>query len=100
MKVVLTDAAYADLLQISRTIRAYNPARAETFVAEIYERCHGLGAMPLAFPLIPRFENKGIRRRVFGSYLIFYRVTATTVDVLHVLHGAQDFAAILFADEV
>jgi len=32
MKVVVTDAAYDDLLQIGREIRKDNPARAETFI--------------------------------------------------------------------
>jgi toxin ParE1/3/4 len=74
MKVVVTGAAYADLLQIGREIRKDSPARAETFVAELFVRCQRLGAMPRAYPLLPDWEDRGVRRRVHGNYLIFYRI--------------------------
>lgn len=99
MRVVLTDAAYADLLQIGATIKQDNPTRAATFVAELYDRCQLLGAMPRAFPLLPDWHASGIRRRPHGDYLIFYRIGDDVVEVLHVLHGARDYEAILFPEE-
>ena len=53
MKVILTEAAYADLYHIGKTIKQDSPRRAGTFVAELYDKCHRLGDMPLAFPLVP-----------------------------------------------
>lgn len=52
--------------------------------------------MPHAFPLVPRHAASGIRRRPHGRYLIFYRVAAERIDVLHILNGAQDYEDILF----
>ena len=98
MRVVITHAAFADLLLIAREIREHNPARADTFVAELYERCQGLGALPRAFPLIPAWEDRGVRRRAHASYLIFYRIERDAVEVLHVLHGGMDYETILFPD--
>jgi hypothetical protein len=43
-----------------------------------FARAMRLGDNPLAFPLVPRHEHSGIRRRVFGNYLIFYLLEATT----------------------
>ena len=37
-----------------------------------------------------------IRRRPAGDYLIFYRIEDDQIEVLHVLHGARDYEAILF----
>jgi toxin ParE1/3/4 len=54
--------------------------------------------MPRAFPLLAHRKNKDVRRRVHGNYLIFYRVGADRIDVLHVLHGAQDYESWLFGD--
>ncbi|MBT2373906.1 type II toxin-antitoxin system RelE/ParE family toxin [Pseudomonas fluorescens] len=48
-----------------------------------------------AFPLVQRYERHGIRRRVDGDYLILYRVDADQVLIVHVLHGAMGYAAIL-----
>lgn len=99
MKVVISEAAYADLLKIGRDIQQDSPERAETFVSELYDRCQRLGGMPRAFPLLPNWEERGVRRRPYREYLIFYRVEKERVEILHVLHGARDFEKILFPDE-
>lgn len=99
MIVVLTETATADLVAIGRHIATDNPQRAKTFVAELKSRCHELGTMPKAFALVPRHEHSGVRRRPYKNYLIFYRIAAGIVEVLHVLHGAQDYETILFPDD-
>jgi toxin ParE1/3/4 len=86
-------------LQIGRWIKLDNPARAERFVSEIYDRCQSLSDMPKAFPLVPRWEEQGIRRRPYGDYLIFYRINGEMIDVLHIMHGARDYEATLFVVE-
>lgn len=98
MIVVLTDQAQIELESIGDYIAADNPARALTFVRELRGQCEGLADMGRAFSLVPRFEKYGIRRRVFGNYLIFYRVDADRITVLHILHGAMDYASLLFPE--
>jgi toxin ParE1/3/4 len=96
--VVLTAEAEADLESIGDYIAANNPDRAVTFVRDLRDQCEGLAEMATAFSLVPRYENHGIRRRVFANYLIFYRIDGDRVSVLHVLHGAMDYASLLFPD--
>ncbi len=98
MKLVFTDEAKADLLQIGEWIAEDNPARALTFVDELEPRCARLTTMPRAYPLVRGHENGGVRRVPHGNYLIFYRVTADVVEILHVLHGARDYEPIVFPD--
>lgn len=100
MKVVLTAEAEADLEEIGDFIAVDNPARAATFVGEVMACCARLADAPQGFRLVPRYEQTGIRRRVFGRYLIFNRVTvsADRIDVLHILNGARDYEDILFAE--
>jgi plasmid stabilization system protein ParE len=97
--VVVADEAAADLERIADYIAKDNPARALSFVRELRECCESLGETPEGFPLVPRHESSGVRRRVYGNYLIFYRAGATTIDVLHVLHGAIDYEPALFPKE-
>ena len=97
MRVVITDAARADLIEIGEFIRPHNPKRAESFVDELLDRCEALADMPRAFPLVPRYEQYGIRRYVYRDYLIFYRVLENLVEVIHILHGARDYEALLSA---
>lgn len=96
MIVLLTAEAEFDLETISDFIANDNPTRALSFLRELREKCLGLAEMPERFPLVPRYEASGIRRRVHGDYLIFYRVEPGRVVILHILHGAQDYTSILF----
>ena len=95
MIVRLSAAAGRDLEEIGDHIALDNPQRAATFVAEIARKCDGLGEMPRGYPLIERYRHLGVRKRVHGHYLIFYRIEPDAVTVLHILHGARDYEAIL-----
>ena len=96
MIVVLTHEAEHDLEAIGDYIARDNPLRAASFVDELRDDCLGLADFPERFPLVPRYETYGLRRRVHGNYLIFYAVEADRVVVVHILNGAQDYEAILF----
>lgn len=98
MKVVITAAAKTDLVAIADFIRPHNPARAETFIDELLDRCAELADMSRAYPLIPRYEQWVIRRRVHRGYLIFYRALEDRVEIIHVLNEAQDYEILLFPD--
>jgi toxin ParE1/3/4 len=75
MRLVLTDAAKTDLVGIGDRIAVDSPRRAKTFVHELRESCLKLVEMPMRFSVVPRYAQAGIRRRVHGNYLIFYRVS-------------------------
>lgn len=99
MIVVLTREAEHDLERIGDFIARDSPVRAMTFVAELTARCQSLAEIPLGFPVVTRYKNLGIRRRVYGDYLIFYRIAFERIEVLHVLNGALDYETIVFRDE-
>lgn len=96
MIVHLTAEAEYDLEAIGDYIARDNPARAVSFLQELRAKCLGLADMPERFPLVPRYETAGVRRRVHGDYLIFYRVEPDKVVIIHILHGTQNYGAILF----
>ena len=99
MKVIITDPAEDDLETIGDWISRDNPARALSFLVELRASCEGIGATPNAFPFVDHHRDRGIRRRIHGSYLIFYWMKDHAVEILHVLHGAQDYERILFSND-
>ncbi|WP_095090635.1 type II toxin-antitoxin system RelE/ParE family toxin [Mesorhizobium sophorae] len=99
MNVVITDEALTDLEHIGDYIAQDNPKRADSFIAELVDHCFKLADMPRAFPLVPRYEHTDVRRLPHGNYLIFYRIGADRIDILHILNGAQDYEAVLFPSE-
>lgn len=98
MNVELTAAAEADLEAIGDYIARDNSVRAANFVRELYRTCLDIAEMPHAWPVVPRYEHHGIRRRVHGRYLIFYRIGEMQITILHILNGAMDVEAILFPE--
>ncbi|HEY0414305.1 MAG TPA: type II toxin-antitoxin system RelE/ParE family toxin [Allosphingosinicella sp.] len=98
MKVRFAAAATADLEAIGDYIARDNPGRAASFVGELREACLGLGDFPDRFALVARYERHGVRHRTHGPYLIFYSVGPDEVVVLHILHGAIDYAGLLFPE--
>lgn len=66
-----------------------------TFVQELLDHCYALEPLPQRHPLVRRYARAGIRRAVHGNYLIFYRISAQIVGVVHILHGARDYESIL-----
>ena len=98
MKVVLTAEARADLEAIGDHIATDNPSRARSFVVELIEKARAIGELPQGFPLMPRYAHLGIRRRAHGNYLIFYRVERRCISVIHIVHSARDYEALLFPE--
>jgi plasmid stabilization system protein ParE len=95
----LLQDAEADLEAIGDYIALDNPLRAVTFIVELRDKCNSLADMPLGFPLVPRYEHHNVRHRPHRNYQIFYRTIGNPVeriDILHIIHGARDYAAILF----
>ncbi|WP_211307092.1 type II toxin-antitoxin system RelE/ParE family toxin [Roseinatronobacter thiooxidans] len=48
--------------------------------------------------MVRRYEHLGVRRRIHGRYLIFYRIGTDWITILHILNGAMNVEAILFPD--
>lgn len=98
MRVVISAEAETDLEQIADYISEQRIDSALNFVRELRGKCASLADAPRAYPLVPRYEGLGIRRRPFGNYLIFYRIGPEAIEVVHVLHGARDYEPLLFPD--
>lgn len=76
MIVHISAEAERDLEAIGDYIARDDPTRALSFVQELRAKCLKLADLPEGFPVVPRYETHGIRRRAHGNYLIFYRVKA------------------------
>jgi plasmid stabilization system protein ParE len=55
----------------------------------------GLLTHPLSAPIWLELPELGLRRRVSGSYLIFYKVVGDVVNIVRIVHGARDTLTIL-----
>jgi toxin ParE1/3/4 len=94
LKVVLTASAKNDLLRIADHISKDNPQRALSFVRELRSAALELSELREIYPVIRRYQDQRLRRRIHGNYLIFFRVDRQVV-VVRILHGAMDLDPLL-----
>jgi toxin ParE1/3/4 len=96
MMVVLTRDAETDLELIGDYIAKDNPTRAVSFIKELRECCLQIAQFPEAFPILERYKQVKIRRKIYGNYLIFYIETTKTINIIRILNGAKNYQGILF----
>jgi toxin ParE1/3/4 len=99
VKVFFSAEAEAGLEEIGDYIAKDSPRRAISFIRELREAALALADHPEAYPLIPRYEAYGHRRKPHRAYLIIYTVEADHVLVDAILHGAQAYETMLFGDD-
>lgn len=97
MRLVVKSPVWDDLREIGATIAEDNPDVAERFLTSIQDTFHLLESHP-RIGRLRSFSTPGIRSWVvseFPSYVIFYLVSATELQILAVLHGSRDVASAL-----
>jgi toxin ParE1/3/4 len=93
LPVLRTDQAEADLSDILAYLEERSPSAAERLAAAIDERCALLGQFPEMGRARPEL-GPGIRSVTVDRYLLFYRITPASVEVLRILHGSRDVESI------
>ena len=92
MTLVWSPTARDDLRRIRTYIERHHPKAASRVARRIVETSHRLRAGPRIGP--PGREKNTREIVVRGTpYLIVYRLAATTIEILRVLHGRQDWPA-------
>lgn len=92
MKVEYSAAAEIDLEDIGDWIAQDSINRAIAMVERIRDACSEIGHHPHAYPLVPRFADRGLRKRVIWPYLIFY-TAGDVINLVRIMHGARDYEA-------
>ena len=54
-----------------------------------------IGNAPRGFPLVPRYELQGVRRRSWRGYAILYALQKDSIGILRILGPGQDHDRIL-----
>lgn len=98
MEVILSARARQDIQDIGDFIAADSPRRAITFVLELQRSCLELAGYPLRFSTIDWFGAGEHRRRVYGNYLIIYRVDADVLRVVRVISASVDIKVLREGD--
>lgn len=90
-RVDITRTAENDVDEIWAHIAADSIENATRFVLELEEKTGTLERMPHRCPGIPENELLGTdyRHLILDDYRVIFRITASTVSVLRVVHGSR-----------
>jgi toxin ParE1/3/4 len=93
-----TRAAEEDLIGLWTYVATDDPEAATRLVRAVYAKCRLLAANP---GLAPARDDiaPGLRSSVVGNYLVLYRHIPQGVEVVRVLHGARNLAALFGRQE-
>ena len=90
MRVHWTDTAQGHLDAIHRFITQDSPAYAKRMVDRLTGRSRQIAEFPFSGRTVPEYDMSQIREVIEGPYRIIYYIKPGQIDVLAVLHGAQD----------
>jgi len=90
MKVRWTAAAEAHLDAIYSYIAQDSETYALRMVDRITKRSEQIGAFPLSGRRVPEYDIDQIREVFCGPYRLVYHIKSDGINILAVLHGAQN----------
>ena len=92
-QVITSPEARADLLEIWEYIAADNPQAADGVLSAINHKAQMLPT----HPEMGRAREElaaGIKSLAAGSYLIFYRIGGSDIEIVRVLHSSREIQSI------
>ncbi|OGV71486.1 MAG: plasmid stabilization protein [Lentisphaerae bacterium RIFOXYB12_FULL_65_16] len=90
MKTHWTETAQGHVEAIYRYIAQDSPEYATRTVDRLTRRSQQISRFPRSGRRVPEYDIDEIREVIEGSYRIIYRIKASQIDVLAVIHGARD----------
>jgi toxin ParE1/3/4 len=90
VKVHWTDTAVEHLQAIHAYISKNSPQYALRIADRLTRRSQQIAEFPLSGRIVPEFEHGQIREVLEGPYRIIYYVRPEQIDVLAVIHAAQE----------
>ncbi len=88
---VLSPQAQADLDAIwNYTEQIWRTARAERYIRQLWQGIEQVAEEPRRGRFCDEIRA-GYFKHVVGSHVVFFRLTATSIEIVRVLHGSMDF---------
>jgi toxin ParE1/3/4 len=97
-KLRVSTKAESDLVDIVASLSDYSERAAQRLTDAVVETYDTLVEFPLLGPACDQIKPGWRFFSVDGNYLIFYRVTDESVDILHVVHGMRDLVNLYAAE--
>jgi len=99
VKVHWTNTAVEHLLSIHEYVAKHSSVYADRVMDRLTRRSEQISSFPYSGRRVPEYEAPDIREVIERSYRIIYRVKEKQIDVLAVMHSAQELPPELGGNE-
>lgn len=89
MRVNWTETAIEHLSKIYEYVAQNSPTYAQRTVDQLTRRSQQIAQFPHSGRAVPELDLPQVREVLEGPYRIIYRIRPERIDVLAVIHGAQ-----------
>jgi toxin ParE1/3/4 len=99
MRLILSNCAKEDLLEIWEFIADHDELAADRYIDHLRDRALEL----LRFPELGRARNEihpNLRSLLARNHLLFHKIKSEEVQTLRILHGVMDLPNQSFKDEI
>jgi toxin ParE1/3/4 len=90
VRVHWTNTAIDHLLSIYEYIAHDSKPYADRLIDKLTRRSEQIAAFPLSGRMVSEYMNENIREVIDRPYRIIYRIHIDQIDILAVIHGAQE----------
>jgi plasmid stabilization system protein ParE len=102
-EVIIKSRVYVDIMDYAEYMDSHNPESGDKFIDAAFDAFEELSRFSfIGKPLDsdnPKLENIRIWRvKKFEQYLIFYKATKDSVDILRIFHSKMNFIVLLELD--
>jgi addiction module RelE/StbE family toxin len=90
VRVEWTNTAIEHLVSIYEYVAHDSKPYAERLIDKLTRRSEQIAAFPLSGRMVPEYREESIREVIERPYRIIYRIKVDQIDILAVVHGAQE----------
>jgi toxin ParE1/3/4 len=90
VRVNWTNTAINHLLSIYEYIAHDSKPYADRLIDKLTRRSEQIAAFPLSGRMVSEYMDENIREVIDRPYRIIYRIHADQIDILAIVHGAQE----------
>ncbi len=94
-KIIWTNTAYDDFELLLKYIEKDSVHYAAAVGEHILLGIESVAHFPYSGRIVPEFNNKTLREKIFQNYRIVYRVKRKTIEIIAIIHAARSIKDIL-----
>jgi plasmid stabilization system protein ParE len=88
-KIIWSPKAADNLEEICDFIGEDSDYYARVFAQRIIDEIEKIPDFPNVGRIVPEYQQKNLREKIFQSYRIVYRIKPDTIEIVAIVHGAR-----------